>query len=343
MGFPYVFEDRFETGTSPSLWDSVTDGASPTQVDFPSYRDLGAMPGNYAPYSGAYCMRVTLRGVTDEAYAVEGDINMANGETHWIAFRFYIGEDFTATVIDTFMLFEAISSGSTTQAVVGILYDPSTDIFALTTGQTVAASPVGNVVRGKWYTIELKVVVDTGGAGTLDAYLTPEDSLASETANVGITGITHAAVTTGHLGTKDVATTTSGTILFDHFVHSLTDRVYPYQRRFREDFVMTQSGHAFVGPGKLASVELLSGGATNNVLTVMDTDTAETTNTNLDVLELKNTVANELVSPNSGPISVHHGCYVKLEGTNPRARVCIKPRVAFGSPAAIRDYARHSR
>ena len=45
MAFPWIFHANFEQGTNAE-WDSETDGASPTQLDFPHYTELARFPGS---------------------------------------------------------------------------------------------------------------------------------------------------------------------------------------------------------------------------------------------------------------------------------------------------------
>jgi hypothetical protein len=88
--------------------------------------------------------------------------------------------------------------------------------------------------------------------------------------------------------------------------------------------LLTKSGHAFVGPGKIDNVTLLSGNGTDCILSVYDTDEADTNDAKSVVTELRNTAAYEMVDPAGMPVSVKRGAYVVLSATtNPRALLKI--------------------
>jgi hypothetical protein len=116
-------------------------------------------------------------------------------------------------------------------------------------------------------------------------------------------------------------------------------RIYPIVDRFPRQLLMTKSGHVFVGPGMIENASLLSGAGTDNVLSIYDTNRANT-NSSLKVgLELKNVTASDIVDPAGVPVNVARGCYVVLTGTNPRAMINIGWAPGYGSSAGVRNTA----
>ena len=335
MAFPYIFQDDFESGSNAG-WDSETDTGS--QLDFPSYRTLAGMAdAKMAPYRGSYCMRATLAGGTADAFVTEGDINIAASETRY--FRFYIkfSEDFTSSgVADTVPLLEIQSAGNTVEAVVGfkILAGVNNNIkFAI--GDTAPTSLTDSIDKSKWHCNELAVTLDSGGGndGTIDLYVTPEGSAPTTTvAATQVASLDQAAVTHAVLGVQDHLATSQGTILFDEFAFD-DARLFDL-RRWDTSRLLTKTGHALVGPGKV-SPTLASGGAADNILRVYDTDAADT---NAPLLyEVRNTAGDETVESRRD-IYVRKGAYVELSGTNPRAFVEIQEANVYGSTGAYRNY-----
>src|SRR5262249_16873330 len=125
--------------------------------------------------------------------------------------------------------------------------------------------------------------------------------------------------------------------LFDEVVAD-DAQIYPLNYRFPESLMMTASGHAFVGTGKINQVSLLSGGAIDNVLQLIDTDVGSTQDARNIEIELKNTANGELVqSVSQTPLHFTRGCYVSLSGTNPRAMLQIGHAAGYGSDGAVRN------
>ena len=151
--------------------------------------------------------------------------------------------------------------------------------------------------------------------------------------------VTNIAVTDGVLGLQNHLATTTGTILIDHFVQD-DGRIYAQKDRFREEIILTKSGHAFVGSGKIDNVTLLSGAGTDNVLKIFDTDSADTNDDTNVRVELKNTANNETVDPAGMPVNIIRGAYVELAGTNPRALIKLCRATGYGSAGAIRNVGR---
>jgi hypothetical protein len=338
MAFPYIFESNFEGGSNGE-WDSQTDTSS--LLTFPRYDELVRFPGRQTPFNGAYCAKWTLTSSTNDAYVVEGDINQADDETRWFRFNILFGSDFAATAEDEIALFETISAGATSEAAVSckITATSGTTLGDITLGiSKVSASSTsygGVLERNVWYTVEVKHLLDTGGAGTIDIYVSKDgDAQATAVYATQVATVTNVAVTTGHLGVKDKLATTTGTILIDNFVMDDTQVYAPV--RFPETRLFTKSGHAFVGNGTVENVQLLGGTNDDNRCTLWDTDSADTNDVNRMVTELKNTTATETVETDT-PRRFSRGCYVELAGQQPRALLKLG-RVPGYSEAGIRDH-----
>ncbi len=326
MAFPFVFQSDFEGGTNGE-WDSETDTAS--QLDIASFKELSRFPWpTCAPFRGAYCARWQLTGGTDDAYLVEGDINIADTATRWFRWYVWFSPDFDATANDTVALFEVLGVASAVTGSVGFRYVAATDVInigigAAASGAAPTAFSAVNIEKGQWYCVEAAFDVQTGGTGTANLYITKENTHPSATADATVSTVTNIAVTDGWFGVQDQLATTTGTILMDQFCMD-DARIYPYKHRFPQEVLLTKSGHVFVGQGKIRDVELLSGAGTDNVLSIYDADDANTNDATNIVEELKNTANNQRVASNhEQEFSVHHGAYVTLTGTNPRALVTI--------------------
>lgn len=339
MAFPWIFEDDFEEGTvAASGWDSETDTAG--QLEISHYKTLANLPwSTCAPFKGAYALRATLSGGTADAYLVEGDVNMSASTNNFFRFYIWLSPNFTATADDTVNLFEGLAS-STVEFAFGLRVVAATNVINFGIGETAPSSWSALAIeRGVWYCIELDVTIDSGVGddGTIDLYITKEGEPAQTTVSATqVASLDQGAITDGRLGIQDHLATTTGTILFDQFVMD-DARIYPITRRFDDTVLLTKSGHAFVGRGVVDNITLMSGAATDNVVTVYDTNTADTTDATNTVAELKNTANNELVDPAGMPVDIVRGAYVSLSGTNPRARVKIKNVAGYGSPSNVRN------
>lgn len=333
MGFPYIFEDDFESGSNAG-WSSETDTGS--QLDFPSYRTLARTANrNAAPYRGAHCMRIVHGAVTTEAFVTENSVDMALDAVRYIRFYIKICADFLPTATDTFPVFELQGAANAIQLSIGILYTESTDSFFFGIGEVAPTSFTSKIDRDVWYCIEAEVSLDAGGGndGAATLFVTAEGSPTSATGSAtALSGLDQIAVTHAVLGTADTLSTTVGTLLFDEFAFD-SARLHNL-RRWDTSRRMTKSGHAVVGTGKV-SASLASGGAADNVLRIYDTDTADT---NAPLLyEISNVASGETVE-SGRDIYVTKGAYIELSGTNPQAFVEIQQASVYGSTAAYRNY-----
>jgi hypothetical protein len=289
-------------------------------------------------------MRATLSGGTADAFVTEGDLNIAADGVGHIKFDIWFSPTFDATADDTVHLYEAQGAANAIQAVVGFRYVAATDVINFGIGELAPTSfGAEPIKRGVWYTLEAVIELDDGASndGTIDLYVTEIGQRASTTVHcTQVASLDQIAVTHGVLGVQNHLATTTGVILFDHFVAD-DARIYPRTELFPYTKLLTKSDNVFIGAGYIIQADLLSGAATNNVLTIYDTDEAIVTDASNILLELKNTVNNEVVSPADipkGGYHCHRGCSVVITGTNPRALVKIDRAPAYGSYAAIRNH-----
>lgn len=331
MSFPYDFDENFESGTL-GTFTSETD--TETRLDFPHYTTLAAVPGGCMPFRGAYCCRVNLAndGSPADAYLqVDTAWDLAADATRSFRFYFCLSSNTVMANNDEFIIFALQSAGPVNEVVVVINYTTANG-FRVGIGET-GGSGFKPLTLGEWHCMELTVNIDNAGNndGTIDAFL-------DNSAYTQITGLDQAVITQGRLGVlSQDAGTTIGTLLFDHVVSDDT-RVGPIAHRWPHEVLLTRTGHAFVGPGMIADVRLLSGAATDCSLAIYDTDVASTTDPGNFRVELKNTANLEVVNSSEGDTSLKRGCYVVLGGTNPRALVKIHHAVAYFSDGAIRTF-----
>jgi hypothetical protein len=256
---------------------------------------------------------------------VDATLNIADTVTGYARFNLLFASDFKATVEDRFSILELVTGSSHQCKITCVASTGSAGDIKLGLENHAGSTSTGTVslVRNNWYTVELQDQVETDKSGTMNLYVTKYPGPAATGTYAIIAGsCTDTAVTDGHLGTKDRLATTTGTILMDNFIFD-DGRVYPQTERYPEEVLLTKSGHAFVGPGRIDNVTLMSGNSTDNVLSIYDTDEANTNDAKSVVTELKNTAAYEVVDPAGMPVSVKNGAYVVLSGTTPRALVKI--------------------
>lgn len=328
MAFPYLSENSFELGTR-GHFDAESDSAG--RLDFPHYSDLAGVPGLPAPYRGAYCMRVALTSTTDAYVQETGSWDTAGTGTIFFRIMFWVSPNITMADTNEFAIFQMWSATNTVEGGAYINFTTANGL-RLGIGETSASSFLP-LSTGVWHCLELKFTIDPGANdGTIDAWL--DGSAFTQVASLDQGDITSGVM--GVLGQD--AGTTKGVILFDSVIAGGA-QIYPPTFRFSENLLLTSSSHAFVGPGYIYDVSLLSGAATDNVLAIYDTDVGNTNDITKIKCELKNVANNETVTHNSlTPIEIKRGCYVSLSGTGPRAILHIRPHVAWGSDGAIRGY-----
>jgi hypothetical protein len=333
MAFPFIFESNFETGLVTE-WDSeTTDTLGRLNVRHYTYlaRYQVSNVGPIAPWRGAYCLEIDMGGETDAHQLIEGDLNIADTATAFARFYLFIGKDFTGTGDDIFNIFEQNSAAAVERAV-------SLRITAATNAVDIGVGKVAGTVwsaqpltRGKWLCVELESTFQAGGTGTGKVYL--DGALVAE-----IDTLTDIAGTTGSLGTKNAASTTSGHLFFDGFVADDL-RIGCQVDRYPDVVWVTKTAHICVGDSELLNVTLMQGAGTDNVLSIFDTDRAYIGDEGNKVAKLYNLTASEPpIDLADVPVTVKRGAYVVLSGTSPQAMIHIGRSQGYRSHGRIRQH-----
>ncbi len=330
MAFPWTFEESFDDGTKG---DFGTESDTGSLLDFPHYTTLAAIPGMEVPFRGAYCMRIICGDANDHTL-LEEDLNIAAAGTESVRFYMFIDKNFAATSDDIFNIFEWQSTSNVVEAVISLQITAATDVVEITIADgTEGSTNFNEITKGVWHCIEATVLAATDSTGTLDLFVDGGIYQAQQASVDFSLAITH-----GLLGTQNTLSTTTGTILFDQFVFD-DGRIFPFQRRFVENVLVTKDQHLFVGNGMIENVTLMSRAGTDSVITIYDTDDANTNDASNIVAELKNTANNEVVDPAGMPVRVTRGAYIVMTGADTRALVKIGAAQGWGSAGAIRNYA----
>jgi len=342
MAHPYIFEDNFEEGSGgiadTDRFDSEQDGGS--QLDIVHYTTLAQSPGLPMPWNGAYCARWQLRGGSADATFTEADMNIADTATAWFKWNMWVSPDFVTrtTVAEGFTVFELQGAANVVTFAFGLGVSLTNNNMTWAAGELTPASGGGEIPLGKWFTVELKCNVETGGSGEIEVYITPEGEEPPSSANQTVGSITNIAATHGVLGVQDHLSTTYGTILMDNFVMD-DERIYPDKDRFSTERQVTQSQHLFVGPGTIDNITLFdAGGAGDAVLKIFDTDTAQTYQQGTKAY-VKTLTSSDTERYEGVPVRVTRGCYVDLSGTTPEAFISFTPGANWYSDGNIRQFA----
>jgi hypothetical protein len=322
LAWPYLSSTGFESGTRDHF-DVETD--TENRLDFPHYSTLAAIPGMAMPYRGAYCLRVQLANDGTPANALvqeTGSADLAADATIFVRFAFWLSPDTVMANNDEFAIWQLWSSTNTVEAGVYINYTTANG-FRIGIGET-AATQLKPLTLGVWHQMEVGANIDAGGGndGTLDGWL-------DGSAYTQITALDQGDITSSVVGvmSQDAGTTT-GTLLIDEIVYDDT-RIYPITDRFPTDVMLTHSNHVFVGSGCLENLSMLSGGGTDSIVEVYDTDTGYALDASNVKVELRNTAAGELVDPAAVPAHpFKRGCFIRITSTSgnnlPRAlaKIC---------------------
>ena len=319
MAFPYIFAENFERGTKGGF-DTETDTVA--QLSFAHYKELARYPWRgCAPYTGAYAVKLELTGGTADAILIEADTNIADTATSYFRFPIWFSPTFTGTANDTFAIFELMGAAAAVTVSIGARIVAATNVINIgaggaNTGAVPGTFAAQEIQRGVWYTIEAKVVIQTGGTGTIDVYITRDGDPQQLVAQIAVTTITNIAATDSNYGIQNHLATTTGVILLGELIQD-DARLY-VKPRYNNDPLFTQSGHAFVGPGWIAGAALLTNEATN-ALTLWDTDSANVLSADAKkvFLDLDNHTAI------GGPFFFQKGCYVEMSGTDPIGQVFL--------------------
>lgn len=336
MGFPFLYHENFSLGTL-GAFDSEVDTES--KLTIAHYATLARHGARLEiPYNEAYAPWINLSLGTADAYLEEtAGFDMATPQTNHIALYFY-ARDLVMAASDRFTILTLQSAGPTDELVIDIRNNAG--IIEVLMAETNASATVraAQLLQNEWHCLEISpITIDTGapndGTATffLDGYQV----------GAALGSLDQAAIIQGRLGAMNIeAGTTRGHLLFGRVIVDDT-RIYPVRNRFGNQRMLTRSGHAFLGPGYLQEVTLMSGAVDDNALICYDTDEANTNNpANIIVPELNNAVASSETVCYRVPIGqgeFQRGCYVALSGTNPRALITAR-RATQGIPA-LRSYA----
>ena len=329
MAFPWTYFENFELGTR-GQFDAETD--TDVKLSFPHYSELARSQGLPAPYKGAYCMGVDLQLGTSDAYVQEtAGFDIAQAAALFGSFKLWVDKNIVMANTDEFAILQFWSSTNTVEGGIYINFTTANG-FRIGIGKdTSAASSFVKLELGKWIHVSWEFNPAAGSASTLDMQV--DDVAATQLGT-----FTSAAITSAVFGTIAIDSgTTAGWVLFDE-IKADDARIRPTKDRFTKTVLMTRSGHAFVGQGALDNISLLDGGSGDSVVSVFDTDVADTNDAGNIAVELKSTANDEIVDPAGMPALIKRGCYVSMSGTNPRAIVQIGRAVAWGSDGAVRSY-----
>ena len=231
-----------------------------------------------------------------------------------------------------FAIFELWSGTSTVEAGAFINFTTASGL-RIGIGET-SASQFLPLTTGRWHTLELNCLIDSGGPndGTIDGFL-------DNSAFTQVASLDQGAITSGVVGVigQDAGTTT-GVVLFDEIVADDT-RLFPVIERFPETIFLTASKHIAVGETELLNVTLIPGTSTDSVLTLYDTDTAYVSDISNVIGRLNNLTASETpIDLADVPIYAKRGVYAELAGTAPRAIIHIGKSQGYWSDGRIRQH-----
>ena len=322
MAWPWVFESTFERGSNGD-WGAEVDASA--KLDFPHYSKLA---GEYTwqaatPWKGAYCMRVEQPGTTGDAYVTSTQVQ-AVGTTAWVRFQFCVGGGWqtVAGTTTTFSVFRYMTTGTTSVAASVGLRVGRVDATSLELGVGVSVPTTfaaSFLPTNKWHSVEIQLVSaseSTTANGSIIAYVNGFQAAAITST------IQASAFAQIRFGILDPVAGERGTLLFDSFILDDT-RLGPALERFSETRQLTQSGHLFVGPGRLDNLLLLSQAVTTSVAALYDTDQAGITSQDKLKARLQNTISLDVQDLPAVPLYFTRGCYVDLLPT----AVASQPRV----------------
>ena len=314
MAFSYVTSGGFEAGANPFT------ASSGTLLGYPHYTELARQ--GMAPYRGAYAFRIQLAGGTTAQFIREDTAfdDLDNGVTRFFRWYFYLGKNFAMTDADKFSMVEFESTLNTTTEVAAGIQRTSGNIEFWYNETAAAASPSTIVLGtttsalGKWFSAELKIVLSSGGSGTIDGYI-------NDVAGAQIGSLTQSDIVDVKLGVIGPDAGTSGTILFDDYIYD-DAQIYKDKARYEAQNrrVVFTNDHPIIGPAKFSIA--VTAVSTGGVLRMYDTDGVPT---NLDGTigpPLRPVSALEIV-PGHDVFECRHGLYTVLTGSDTEASVSI--------------------
>lgn len=326
MAYPFLIDETFDDGTR-GTFDSETDAGS--VLDYPDYKELAR--AGQAPWQGAHALRVQLSGANN-AYVEDAGITAQSPISLWAPIL--VGADFTIDDADVVNVIEVRSTDAIPEAFVAVRRTGANYELVAGDGTTVQRN-YGTITRSnsRWYQIELTV---NRTAGTIDWYV-DGGQVGSQITAVSIDSLT--VVRAG--APSGTSAGDSGTILVGRVI--IDDaRVFPRKRFPGETIWITRDINAFIGSGTIDSVQL-TGTSTDAVLTILDTDIYNATDTSFSrepVVYVRNVAANDQSPGLNLPKEFYRGAYVQLTGTNPQAFISLKGGCLVGSQANYIDHAR---
>lgn len=332
MAFPYLFAESFENGTL-GAFNSEVDTNS--KMNYMHARDMVRVTSAdgiaEVPWDGAYAAHINLALGAADAYIEEtaGFDTSASG-TIWVRFYFYASDNLTMAASDRFTIFALFETGGAQEVTVGIRNNAGVLELAVSeTGSSTAQT--ATLPLGRWMHIELRAVIDSGAAnGTIDAYL--------DGTRVGsqITTLTQGAITHARFGSIDIdAGTTLGRLFFDDIVAD-DAQIFADTERYPINKMIACDSHVVLGPGRV-SVSL-TGTSTDAVLTLYDTNKANSSEQPIPIRIIRNLTANEYVGP-FNDINFSRGLFATLTGTAAHAVFEIERAGNFMSKANAADWA----
>ena len=314
MSFPYVKSDGFETGATNFT------ASSGSLIDVPHYTELARQ--GMAPYRGAYCGRIKLAGGTTSQFWREDTAfdDLDNAVTRFLRWYFYLGKDLAMTDADKFSMVEMESTLNTTTEVAAGIQRTSGNIEFWYNETTAAASPstivLGTTVTalGKWFCAELKVVLSSGGTGTIDGYI-------NDVAGTQITTLTQADIVDVKIGVVGPDAGTSGTILIDDIIYD-DAQIYKDQVRYQpvNRRIVFPADHPIIGPAEFSIA--VTAVSTGGVLRMYDTDGVPNSLDNQIGPDMRPVSALEMV-PGHDVFSCIRGLYLVLTGSDTMASVSV--------------------
>ena len=323
MAFPWITDTNFEDGTQQT-WNS-REGTDPT---FAHYSELARTPGLPMPFRGAYCMRVNPADITSFLQELTDFDMTVDSDTIYVRFYFFATEDLAMSDGENFTIFQVQSTGAVAQAVATVHFTDAAG-FQIGVGQTGATTTLAPFLLGKWTSIEMFIDLQTSSNGAIDWWIDGHPK-------TQVAGLSQLTTVAGRLGKIGGAEPTAGEIFFDQFIAD-DARIFPIRHRWPDQLLLTLSGHAFVGPGKVRNVSLLGATVGDCRLKIWDTDVADTDRGNPRV-EITTTAVQQMNDPATATGELSDGCYVELSGTNPRALVQLSRAVGYGDEAALRNH-----
>ena len=321
MGFPFSAEENFETGTL-GIFTEVADTLGKLSVVGP--QDAHEIP----PYLGGYVLEVDLnRGTAPASASIGAPITFANGTTKYARLMVWLSADLKLpNPGDSMRIFNIESGAFAEEAAIGLVRGNKGELML-----GVFSPDLNDWIRGievsrdMWLPLEIAMISVTAGASKLQVMC-----MGSQ---VEAVGMTWATLTRCRIGAITQSDDIRGKIWFDHFVVDDTSRLVAPQpldprELDGETILFTKSAYAFVGPGEVDCLTLISAAA-DSAVNLYDTDRLPFAQHDMR-MSAKAAAAESIES--KGTKIFKRGCYVSFSGagTNPQAIVQLGAVTEFG-------------